>query len=112
MVICLLTKCGGSRFIAIAIAASSAVYGFCSVLAPRVTEYVIGPLPVTMPRVSWMAPPIPTIPFLADELVAIRMPQMVFTMFVVSSVPRLIVAGSRSSHGAVTRHRIALQIYE
>jgi hypothetical protein len=72
--------------IAIAIAASSAVHGFCSVLAPSVTEYVIGSLPVIMLRVSWIAPPIPTIPFLSDELVAIRMPQMLFVMFTVSSV--------------------------
>lgn len=86
IVICLPTRCSGRRFIAIAIAASSAVYGFCSVLAPRVTEYVIGSLPVTMPRVSWMAPPIPTIPLLADELVAIHMPRMVFATLTASSV--------------------------
>lgn len=67
MVICLPTRCSGKRFIAIAIAASSAVYGFCSVLTPKVTEYVIGSLLITMPRLSWIAPPIPTIPFLADE---------------------------------------------
>jgi hypothetical protein len=47
MVICLPTRCGGCCFIAIAIAASSAVYRFCSVLASRVTEYVIGSLSVT-----------------------------------------------------------------
>ncbi|MCZ6910470.1 MAG: hypothetical protein O7C56_05815, partial [Rickettsia endosymbiont of Ixodes persulcatus] len=69
MVICLPTRYCGSRFIAMAIATSSAVYGFYSVLAPKVTEYVIGSLPVTMPRESWMAPPIPTIPFLVDELI-------------------------------------------
>jgi len=55
MVICLPTRCSGSCFVAIAIAASSAVYGFCSVLVTSVAEHVIGSLPVTLPSVSWMA---------------------------------------------------------
>ena len=99
VVICLPARCSGSCFIAIAIAASSAVYGVCSVLAPRATKYVIGSLPVTMP---WMDSPILTILFLADGLVAIRMPRMVFATVIASSVPGSIVAGRHSSHGAIT----------
>lgn len=96
------TKCSGRRFIAIAIAANSALYGFRSVLAPSVTEFINGLPLVTMLRVSWITPPIPTIPFLSDELVAIRMPRAMFAILTVSSVSILIIAGSRSSYGSIT----------
>src|SRR5258706_5632650 len=74
IVICLPTRYHGRRLIAIAIASSSAVYGFCSALVPNVTENVVGSLFVPVLRVSWMTPPIPNIPFLSDELVIICMP--------------------------------------
>lgn len=45
-----------------------------SALVPNVTEYVTGSLFGVLPRVPRMAPPIPTIPLLSDELVAIKMP--------------------------------------
>jgi hypothetical protein len=45
-------RCGGRCLIAIAIAAYSAVYGFCSVLIPKIIEHVTGsPLDI-LPRVS------------------------------------------------------------
>jgi hypothetical protein len=74
IVICLPTRECGKHLIAMAIATSSATYRFCSALIPIVTAYVIRCLLVIIPRVSWIAPPIPTNPFLSDELVVIRIP--------------------------------------
>jgi hypothetical protein len=101
-VICLPTRCSGRRFIAIAIATSSAVYRFCSVLAPSVTKYIVSSLPVIMPRVLWIAPSILTTPLLVDKLVVICMLRMEFAMFIASSALRLIVAGSCSFYRAIT----------
>ena len=46
-----------------------------------------------------MAPPIPTIPLLSDELVAIKMPWVELATSVAFSRSGSMVAGNRSSHG-------------
>jgi hypothetical protein len=48
-----------------------------------------------------MTPLILMIPFLINELVAIHMPQLVFTMHALSSMLGSIVARSRSSYKAI-----------
>ena len=61
---------------AFAIAASSAVYGFCSVLAPVIAECVLGARVGPLIQVSQMTHPIPTTPFLSEELVATDIPRV------------------------------------
>src|SRR6266516_357059 len=73
IVMVLLWRGTGGQVTAIAIAASSAVYEFCSVLGPRVIEYETG-LSNTSAVVSRTVPLSPTCPFLTDELVAICIP--------------------------------------
>ena len=49
-----------------------------------------------------MAPPIPTIPFLTDELVAIRIPGVELAVSTAFPLSGSMVAGNRSSHAAIT----------
>src|SRR4051794_14682177 len=93
-VMVLLRRRTGGLVTAIATAASSAVYGFCSVLGPRVTEYRIGPSS-TSAVLSIMAPPSPTTLFLADELIAICIPSGIG----VSSLS--ICTSTRASYGPI-----------
>lgn len=46
-----------------------------------------------------MAPPIPTISLLSDELVAIKMPWVELAASIAFSLSGSMVAGNRSSHG-------------
>ena len=65
---------GGRFFRAVAMLVNSAVYGFCSSLVPMVTAYFSTASPVLSERVSCALPPMPTLSFFTDELVAIAMP--------------------------------------
>ena len=101
IVIRLLIKCEGKLLSPLAIAVSSAVYGFCSDLEASVIERLIASLVVIRPRLSWVDIPIPTTFLLSDELVATRMPWVAFAISAMSSIRDSIITGIRSSHGDI-----------
>src|SRR5438045_9735946 len=99
--ICLLKRDGDTQLIAFAIAANSAVYWFCSVRAPKVVDKVMGCLS-SMPGMPQIAIPIPTIPDLQDELVAMHIPPKLLAISTALPISGSIVIRMCSSQGAVT----------
>lgn len=103
MIICLLIKCRGRAFKAVAIAVSSAVYRFCSALAATVLDCVVGSWLVTILSVLWTATPMPTILFLLNELVAIHMPWVALVISVVTWFSASIIAEIHSSQRLIAK---------
>ena len=108
MVIRLPSLCGGKLLIAIDIASSSAVYVFCSARGPRLSEKVVGSsfAAPTAVLVESMATPIPTVPLLSDEHVAIRTPWLLFANSAALALSGSMTVGRRASHGLTTNGRM------
>ena len=63
-------------------------------------EYVVHLLLFRIWLVSWIAPPYPTMLFLADELVAIRTPTVCLALLKALAMSALILACSLGVHGS------------
>jgi hypothetical protein len=83
---------------AVAIAASSAEYGFCSVRLPIVDEKVSNPGPPCAEVCVSITPPIPTTPFHAEQLTAIRVAESVLACSSANSLTMVVARVSQDAN--------------
>ncbi|KAJ0132091.1 Uncharacterized protein HZ326_24826 [Fusarium oxysporum f. sp. albedinis] len=81
-----------------AIASSSAIYAFCSSFGPRVTEYLATTSSAPPPAALRTTPPMPTIPFLAEALVAMSTCLMLLVSVTLSPVSTSAAASLSESY--------------